>query len=645
MRMARAQLALLAISLGIVPAWAQHASDNPLQSADDAFGLTLGLESIGLYGPGGVRGFNPQTAGDVRIDGLYFDQQGGLSNRVVEGSAVRVGVSAIGYAFPAPTGIVDYDLRHTGDGTPSASVVVSDGPFEARGVSIDGIVPLAGRELQLPMGVSYQIGTGTGYGAEPGYTSRIVNFGATPGWTPNERLTFRAIVDWTQTTQAKTLPFVFTAGDYLPPPIARDYLGQNWAEGRSVSENYGAIMSAKLTSTWSLAAGVFHSIYDSPVSFADLYVNTLPSLLADHVVVGYPDQRVASTSGETRLTGRFMAGSWRHELVFLARGRDTLAMYGGSDAVNVGPARIDQGLQVPEPAFSYSARTHDRTELWSVGTAYRVQWDAHGELAFGVQQESYDKQVATPGLAQASLEDRPLRVYGTAAAALSQRLTAYAGYTQGLEDSGTAPSAADNRGAILPDARPWQVDSGVRLTLTPKLKLIAGVFEIQKPYFNLDTSNIDRELRLQQARGVEVSLSGELVSQLQISAGVLAGKVSIVGPNLQAEGVGPIAFGQPRLTSVINADYRFAKLPALSADLTVYHFGAAPASIDNLVYDVPVTQYSLGGRYRFTLFGKPATLRAQLQNLTNLYFWNIAYSPGYLQASPRSLFTYVTTGL
>jgi iron complex outermembrane receptor protein len=121
--------------------------------------------------------------------------------------------------------------------------------------------------------------------------------------------------------------------------------------------------------------------------------------------------------------------------------------------------------------------------------------------------------------------------------------------------------------------------------------------------------------------------------------------VSIVGPNLQAEGVGPIAFGQPRLTFVINADYRFPRLPALSADLAVFHFGAAPASVDNLVYDVPVTQYSLGGRYRFTLFGKPATLRAQVQNLTNLYFWNIGYSPGFLQASPRSLFMYLTADL
>jgi hypothetical protein len=97
--------------------YAQHASDDPLATANDAFGLTLGLESIGLYGPGLVRGFNPQTAGNVRIDGLYFDQQGTLSNRVVEGSTIRIGVSEIGYAFPAPTGWNDgvRPAAHAGD--------------------------------------------------------------------------------------------------------------------------------------------------------------------------------------------------------------------------------------------------------------------------------------------------------------------------------------------------------------------------------------------------------------------------------------------------------------------------------------------------------------------------------------------------
>lgn len=642
MRFAGALTALLVLLSGAAPAWAQHATDDPLAKADDAFGLTLGLETIGLYGPGNVRGFNPQTAGDVRIGGLYFDQQGNLSNRVVEGSAVRVGLSATGYAFPAPTGIVDYDLRHVGNGTPTASVVVSAGPFEARGASIDAVLPVVGRELQLPIGASYQVNTGTPFGSQPGYTSRTANFGATPAWMPNDRLTFRAIIDWAQTTEAKTVPLYFAAGDFVPPTISRGYYGQNWAEGRSLAENFGGILTARLSSHWSLSAGIFRSILDNPVSFSDLYQNTQPSGLADHVVVGYPDQRVSSNSGEVRLTGRFQAGSWRHELVFLARGRDALALYGGDDSADLGPALISQSLQAPAPVFSYSARTRDETKLWSAGAAYRVQWDAHGEVAFGVQQETYDKNVATPGLPEARFEDRPLRIYGTAAAAITPRLTAYAGYNQGLEDSGTAPGSAANRGEILPDARTWQVDAGARFTLTPKLKLIAGVFQIEKPYFNFDTNNVDRQLGLQQARGVELSLSGELAQGLQITAGFLIGKVAILGPNLQAEGVGPIALGQPRLTFVINTDYRFPKLPSLSLDLTVFHFGAAPATVDNAVYVDPVTQYTLGGRYRFTLLGKPATLRLQVQNLTNFNIWNIGYSPGYSQFAPRSVFGYLT---
>src|SRR5579863_7088422 len=128
---------LLSLLVPFSRAMAQHASDNPVVSAEDAFGLSIGLESTGLYNPGGIRGFNPQTAGNARIDGLYFDQQAGLTERVIEGSAIRVGISEIGYAFPAPTGIVDYDLRHATDGKPTATIIAESGPFDDEGISID----------------------------------------------------------------------------------------------------------------------------------------------------------------------------------------------------------------------------------------------------------------------------------------------------------------------------------------------------------------------------------------------------------------------------------------------------------------------------------------------------------------------------
>jgi iron complex outermembrane recepter protein len=636
---------MLMLSFSIVSkVEAQHASDDPVASANDGFGLTLGLESIGLYGPGFVRGFNPQVAGNVRIDGLYFDQQGALSNRVVEGSTIRIGVSEIGYAFPAPTGIVDYNLRHVGDGTPAATIVAGAGPFQAHGISIDGNVPLLSTELQLPMGLSRQISTQTPFGSpNPGYTSTVDNVGATPQWKPNDRLTVRGIVDWTQTTSAKTLPFIVTAGDYLPPDTPRGYFGQNWAKGSSVSKNYGGIVMAQLSRNWSLAAGIFRSVADNPLSYTDLYLNTRPNGSAEQFIVSNPDQSTASTSGEARLTGHFGTDSWRQDVMLLARGRDTLALYGGSDVIDIGPAFINQDVQVPEPTFTYSARTHDRTELWSAGVAYRAQWQGRADFSFGIQQESYTKEVISPGLPEAELTDHPLRAYGTAAIALTERATAYAGYTQGLEDSGVASSSAENRGAILPDARTWQADAGLRYLLTPQVKLIAGVFEIDKPYFNLDSSNVDRALGRQRASGLEFSVSGAVSKNLNVTAAMLLGEVKVIGPNLQAEGVGSFALNQARFLTTINANYRIPWASALSADIAITHFGSYPASLDDVAQGPPATLIALGGRYRFKILGAPATLRVQAQNLTNVYFWNLAFNaPVFSQYQPRAFFGYVT---
>ena len=626
---------------------AQHAADNPISAADDAYGLTLGLESVGLYSPGLVRGFNPQAAGNVRIDGLYFDQQGALSNRVIEDSTIKVGVSEIGYAFPAPTGIVDYDLRHAGGDVPSATIIANVGPDESRGVSIDGSLPVIGSELVLPIGVSTQVSTQTpSYGPYPGYTSNVTSIGATPLWSPNDKITVRAIIDWQQTSNAKTFPLYFTAGDFLPPSISKGYLGQNWAEDRNVTMNLGGIVSAQLTKIWLLKAGVFRSTNDYPVSFADQYTNIQPNGQSEHLVVGYPDQDTSSNSGEVRLTGAFLGGDWGQQLIFMARGRDTNARYGGEDVVDEGPAVIGTLVELPEPDFIYSVPTNDHTQLWSVGSAYHLDWRKRAEFEIGIQDENYRETVVAPGIPDSGMSAHLPRAYSNAAFALAPQWTLYAGYTQGLENSGAAPNSSKNSGAVLPASKTWQIDSGIRYVVTPKFKIIAGVFELQKPYFNLDTDNIDRELGVQRAKGVELSIAGELAKYLHVNIGVLDGKVSIIGSNLAAEKVGFVAVGQPLLTYVANINYDLPWLPAASMDASATHFGTAPASIDNGVYSPAVTLVNLGGRYQFTAFGKKSSLRLQIQNLLATKKWTTQYTPGFFQwPPPRTVFAYITTDL
>jgi iron complex outermembrane recepter protein len=225
-------------------------------------------------------------------------------------------------------------------------------------------------------------------------------------------------------------------------------------------------------------------------------------------------------------------------------------------------------------------------------------------------------------------------------------LTLYAGYTQGLEDSGVAPISAQNSGEVLPASLTRQVDSGLRYAVTPKLKIIAGVFDLQKPYFNVDTNNIDRNLGAQQAKGIELSVAGEVTEDFHVNAGVLDGRVGITGPDLAAEGIGSVAIGQPRLLYVASANYSFPWWEAASVDVAAAHVGTAPESLDNGVYTPAATLLNIGGQYKFTAFGGNSTLRLQVQNVLGTNQWQQLATPGVFQwPGPRRIFAYLTTDL
>ena len=66
------------------------------------------------------------------------------------------------------------------------------------------------------------------------------------------------------------------------------------------------------------------------------------------------------------------------------------------------------------------------------------------------------------------------------------------------------------------------------------------------------------------------------------------------------------------------------------------------ASVNNALQNPHQTIEFLGGRYKFKIYGKPATLRVIIQNVTNYYFWNMGYSPGFAQFSPHSAMAYLT---
>jgi iron complex outermembrane recepter protein len=617
--------------------FAQHASDNALTSAEDAFGLTKGTEAVGLYSDGWIRGFDPQQAGNARIEGLYFDQKTHLGKHVLDGSVIRVGPSAQGYLFPAPTGIVDYELRDPGK-SPGATVILSAGPFATRSLDLDVRLPVPALDLALPIGVGYR-----DIAYLPGSTSNDVELGAAPRWTPNERLTVRLIADARWVRHDRAPPLIYPDGPYAPPPIPARAYSQDWAAGSTLGTNFGLTAHAALDDGWKLSFGAFRSVFvDHSGSYAEFYLNAKPDRAADHTVIAAPLGRVASSSGEVRLARLIHDGARTHELALSVRARDAYEYYDGTDSVDLGPATLGQWQPVPKPDFHYGPHSKDVTRLAMAGLAYHGSWPERGDLTLGLERVNYHKVVTDPGVAPVALDDRPWRLHAAATVRAGENAVLYASYTQGLEDSGTAPSEATNRGAILPAARTWQRDAGVRATLGGHLTAIAGVFDVRKPYFNLTPEGLYAPVGDQRRRGIELSLVGEPRPGLNLVAGAMLGNPGVESASAS---VGREAVGQPRRVLQLSAEYQLPQVPSVALTGSASNYGTRAATLDNR-YELPGrTMWDLGARLKLPAGRYPATLHLQVINAADSFAWDLTDDGGYLPVPGRSYQAYITVDL
>ena len=124
------------------PARAERSADNAVTQADDAFGFSIGRETLGIYSADNARGFSPTEAGNVRIEGLYFVPAEGLPSALVDSVNIRVGLSAQGYPFAAPSGIVDQRLRKPA-AKRGASLIANFDQFGSAGIEVDGSLPVS----------------------------------------------------------------------------------------------------------------------------------------------------------------------------------------------------------------------------------------------------------------------------------------------------------------------------------------------------------------------------------------------------------------------------------------------------------------------------------------------------------------------
>src|SRR5262249_49348275 len=157
---------------------------------------------------------------------------------------------------------------------------------------------------------------------------------------------------------------------------------------------------------------------------------------------------------------------------------------------------------------------------------------------------------------------------------------------------------------------------GIKYSVSKSLALVAGVFKIDKPYFDLDAQRYFRQIGTTSNRGAELSISGALTERFTVVAGYIYIKPKVeydAGGGVRAErtAIGPI----PGLLRA-NFQYRPAFLDGLIFDAKVESTSSRYARYQSISLPA-VISLDLGTRYNTRILGKPATWRLQLYNVTN----------------------------
>ncbi len=621
-------------------AQAQRAGENAMTSAGDAFGTTVGNESIGLYTSREVRGFDPVQAGNIRLEGLYFDRQSPnpqeiLINRIVTGSSIRVGLTAQSYPFPAPTGIADVKLRIPGD-KQVTSVFTGFGPYDKVWIEADSQIPVTPEKLSLGVGFGW-MRDDTAYGSNP----TQLTSGLLARWRPSD--TVEIIPFWSRkdTIGLNARPNIYTAGSFIPPEVPRHvYYAQPWFINQIADSNYGVIGRVTDLGEWTIRAGLFRSfVYRDHWSNA-LFNNTQANGLSDHVIIAFPPQEFSSVSGEVRASRSMITGDFKHTVHLAVRGRAVHRVFAGSDSEAMGQVRLGVNRVFPQPTFTFGPQNRDNAQQKTGGISYDGAWAGVGEMSAGLQKTSYHRTLSQPGQPDNVTRDSPWLYNGTIAYRATPQLAVFASYTNGLEESGEAPNSATNRGEALPAARTSQVDAGVRYVLAPGLSAVVTAFQIKKPYFNLNQNRLYTHVGELSHRGLELSLAGKVADGLTVVAGAVFLKARITGDLVNRGVIGPVPVGRtPRIVR-LNGEYGPASWAGLSVDAQVENLSSRVASVDNRAVIPARTTLSLGGRYRFKLFDRSAMLRAQVQNITDVFGWDInAMQLAFEAAEPRRFMT------
>lgn len=410
----------------------------------------------------------------------------------------------------------------------------------------------------------------------------------------------------------------------IPKPIdpTLQGYGQSYHLGEYETDTATVRVRHDFNKNWSFNAG---ALYLNMSSYAPRFYHTLNNDAGDYTtrlaiqpVVGYE-----SWANTATLNGKVEAFGLLHDLVLGSNGYSIATQFLESvPNVLVGKSNINNPTIYPYFYFPPKGETYTGTWqraqnlLFSDTVTFNEYWQVMltGNEAW-IDNEIGRTPFSSPGnysasgfSSSASLIFKPTNL-----------ITSYFTYASTLQEGDLAPASATNANQPIAPYRSEQYEAGVKVQLFD-LDVTAAVFQIERPFANVDADGTYKIIGNQVNSGLEFFTAGRISRNTSIFGGI-----TLIDPKLEDTNI-PTTSGKdvvnvPKVQANMLVEYDVPELPGLTVGANVHYTGRRAADNANTAYIDSFTTLDLSARYTTIIAGYETIFRLNVNNVTNTEYW------------------------
>lgn len=231
---------------------------------------------------------------------------------------------------------------------------------------------------------------------------------------------------------------------------------------------------------------------------------------------------------------------------------------------------------------------------------------------------------------------------------VTDQLSLYANYMEGLSQGKIAPSTSVNEDQIFPPFTSRQVEVGAKYDLG-QVGFTASAFRIRQPAYETNpTSRVFGPNGKRDNRGIELSVFGEPVQGVRVLGGMMYIDSELTD-TIGGAYDGNRAPATPEYNVNLGAEWDVPGVNGLTLTARGIHSSSQYLDQNNSKKIDGWERYDLGARYAFKVDATQVTLRASVENVLDDRYWSSAGAsddsePGLTLSTPRTCLLSATVG-